>query len=210
MRLAALGLALAATGAVGEGRPTVAERVAQASLIAEVSVPLKAGEPAGPAKLVRVLFPPDSTVSELPADTLAVFPAGSRCWKKALGRDNLKAVLFLKGDVELKALAGPEEDGGRTSELHPAYAKLVDAVAQSTRWPEERMRAVGEAALWSKEKAALKQKANPYLRALAAAFLEAHGAAKVVDGAWGKPKSGARKKAEALAKEPVPEDACGG
>ncbi|MHB8878150.1 MAG: hypothetical protein ACYC8T_31015, partial [Myxococcaceae bacterium] len=117
---------------------------------------------------------------------------------------------FLKaqGDGALRQLAGVEVESGRYSDLHPAYPLLVAAAAESATFTEERMRAVGEEMLWGKEKAALRRQDNPYLMALAAEFLRTHGAAEVVDAAWGLPGSPERKKHEALAHPPPPMNAC--
>lgn len=94
---------------------------------------------------------------------------------------------------------------GRATDRDAAYNLLVEAVAEARQWSEERMRAVGPGLLWQRERAALRAD-NPFLRALAVAFLRTHEAADVIDTEWGAPGSASRATEEA--KAVLPEPAC--
>ena len=208
MRRLAVAALFCAGGALAGERLTLAEKVAGADLILEVKV--KGASPALEAASVeRVVFPRDTEAPPLP-DTLMVFSAASPCWKVAKAKGAVKALLFFKRTEAgaLTQLVGVEGETGRYSDLHPAYPKLVQAVALAAGFTEERMRAVSAEMLWGKEKTALGMRENPYLMSLAAEFLRSHGAADVVDEKWGKPGTAERKKNEALAADPGPENVC--
>jgi hypothetical protein len=98
-------------------------------------------------------------------------------------------------------LFGTEVEDGRYTNLHPAFARLAEAVTEAAQWNEERMRAVGAELLWERERRALKSD-NPYLLQLAAAFLKSHEAADVVDQLWGAPGTPERKRNEDRATDP--------
>lgn len=202
---------LAASPALAGERFSLGENLANSDVVLEVKVPLKKGAADWKAAtLEKVVSPAHATEpAAVPAKT-RLFSSGSPCWKKAKG-GAVKALVFFKAtgaDGGYTQVGGVEAETGRYSELHPAYAKLVEAAAAGGAFADERMRAVGPETLWQKERAALAQKDNPYLRAAAAAFLAKHGAADVVDLVWGKPGSPERKAAEALAQEPGPENVC--
>jgi len=142
----------------------------------------------------RVLFPPEST-DPLPKLALSL-TSNSPCLPLARKRKQLKLIAFF--DEGGRQLVGVEQDRGEGTDLDPAYPSLVAAVLEAKGWHEERMRAVGPEQLWQPQKKALGSD-NPYLRRLAASFLQSHQAADEVDAAWGAPGSVERKQNEARA-----------
>jgi hypothetical protein len=121
----------------------------------------------------------------------------ARCLVQATTTGTVRALLVAHRDppgYSLLPLAG--EGLGLASTA--GYAQLVAAVVEVFHWHEERMRAVGAEQLWLAQKKALRS-ANPYLRHLAAGWLQQHDAAEVVDLAWGQPGTPERVANEAKA-----------
>lgn len=179
--------------------PSLPEQVFAAKLVVEVQVPLTGTKPAWKARAVKQVLLPGGAEApkELPLPVITLPPC-----KLALSLSYL--VLFAQqDDGKWKALALDLQAKGRGTSLDQGYASLVDALGEAAHWHEERMRAVGEAQLWTAEKKALHAD-NPWLRALAAQFLRDHGAADVIDAEWGAPGSDARKAEEAKAALPAP------
>lgn len=122
--------------------------------------------------------------------------------RSCLGLTNGKKsvrVLLAYGGNPPRASLFPLATMGFAMNSTPGYAQLVDALTESFRWHEERMRAVGAEQLWQAQKQALVSD-NPYLRHLAAEWLVQHDAASVVDALWGAPGTEERAKAEAASR----------
>ncbi len=128
---------------------------------------------------------------------LAPFDVLRSCLRKTDHHLSVKFLVFLSGSpLETKLL--PQTTFGLGLQTTPGYEQLKAALIESFDWREERMRAVGAEQLWRMQRKALGSD-NPYLRHLAAEFLEQHGATEVIDAEWGAPGSETRVKNEAKA-----------
>ena len=129
---------------------------------------------------------------------LLPFDVMRSCLHKTDHHLTVRLLVFLSGNpLEPKPL--PNVTFGLGLATTPGYEALRAALIESFGWVEERMRAVGADSLWRAQRKALGSD-NPYLRHLAAEFLEQHGASAVIDAAWGAPGTEAREKNEATAR----------
>lgn len=197
--------------------PTFTEQVLQAQAIVELTVELAPGTPRAEEAALLGSLKRARTVSRVlvaPEGAPAVWPVPAmRAWRPdcpgTTGRLTLLALYTADAAGKWRGLALDQQAQGRGTDRDVAYNLLVEAVAEARQWHEERMRAVGPQLLWQRQRAALHNE-NPFLRALAVAFLAGHGAADVVDAEWGASGTEGRRAEEARAVLPKPRCAAAG
>jgi hypothetical protein len=174
--------------------PALPEAVFAAHLVVEAEVPVKQSKPDWAARTVkRVLLPRGG---EAPKSLPLPRPKLPRC---PLAGPVSFLVFFVRD--EKGAWAAQAVDARATS-LDASWPALLEALEVAGSWREERMRAVPETMLWADVRRAL-HSADAWQRALAVAFLSAHGAADVVDAEWGAPGTPERLAEEAKAVLPA-------
>lgn len=129
---------------------------------------------------------------------LRPFDVMRSCLHKTDHHLKVRLLVFLTGSpLEPRPL--PSVTFGLGLATTPGYEALKAALIESFGWVDERMHAVGPDSLWRAQRKALGSD-NPWLRHLAAEFLEQHEASPVIDAVWGASGSETRQKNEATAR----------
>ena len=170
----------------------------EATALVEVELPLITTERAE-VRWRKALQSPKVTsmlASRAPIDApasleLPQFDVLRSCLHKMDHRFTVKLLVVLNG-ADLRPNPLPQVTYGLGLETTPGYEALKQALTESFRWID------GDRS-WASQRKALESD-NTYLRHLAAEFLVQHGAAEVIDAAWGAPGSEQRTTNEAMAR----------